>query len=263
MKFIQIFLLHSQHVLQERARAFVWFLVPLIESGILLLFWIGAIHTNSIQGLSVSTITTYYLFQVILSVILTSHIEEDVAREDIREGKLSQYLIRPISYFWIKFFEEVPYRLLQGFYGLLAVFILSLFIGKFYESVSDPMSVFLSFVIATTAYFLFFTYKMIIGILAFWMVDIGGFFQFQEMILALFAGYMIPLFLFPPALQNFSYLLPFPYMIYFPIISFQGKLVFSELIHVFLMQLFWLGIFLGLYIFLWKKGIRKYSAIGQ
>ncbi len=263
MKYVNIFLLHFQRVFEHRARSFVWFLVPLFDVGLLILFWSGALKENTIANVSFSSIGTYYLFLVILDVLLTSHVEEDIAREDIREGKLTQYLIRPISYYWVKFFEEIPFRILQGSYGIVILSLFVLLFGKFFTSVTDPIMILFSFVIAVFAYFIRFTYKMIIGILAFWVLDIGGFFQFQEMLSSIFAGALIPLYMYPQFLVNIAQVFPFAYMLYFPVISFQGLLSFDELMRVIGMQVLWLSILITLYIFLWNRGIKRYSAVGQ
>lgn len=263
MKYARIFLLHCQHVLQQRSRSFVWFLVIVFDVSLLLLFWIGALKENKIEGLTIPSITSYYLIGIVLGVLLTSHVEEDVAWEDIREGKLTQYLLRPISYYWKKFFEETPHHVLQGAYavGLLALFIF--FFGRFFLVSTDIGILGLSMVILVIAYFLFFTYKMIIGIIAFWIVETNGFFEFQEMFVTILAGFIMPLSLLPPNIANIIYLTPFPYMIYFPIISFQGKLNYQELLGVIVVQIVWLVILLIIYSLLWRKGLKKFSAVGQ
>lgn len=181
MKYVKIFLLHFQFVLHHRARSFIWFLIPAVETGLLLLFWLGALKTNNILGLSIPSVISYYLFIAVLSVFLVAHVEDDVAREGIREGKLTSYLTRPISFYWIKFIEEFPYRLLQGFYGVVILVILTLIFGKFYIFTNDILVIFLSIIIVILAYFLFFTYKMIIGIFAFWLIILSsGFFYLSR-----------------------------------------------------------------------------------
>ena len=263
MKYFRIFLLSSQEAFVQRARSFVWFLIPLVEASLLLLFWIGALKTNTITGVSVSSITSYYLLLAVLSVIVTSHVEEEIAREQIREGGLTSFLIKPISYYWMMFLEEIPYRLLQGFYGLIVLGVLFLFLGSFIILVSRPLEIFLSVCIAIGAYFLFFTYKMIIGILAFWIVDINGIFQLQEIVVVVCAGYILPLSLYPSVFQNILHILPFAYMIYYPILAFQGNLNIPQLLSVLFIQFLWLGVLLIVYKVLWHNGLKRYTATGQ
>lgn len=265
MKYAKIILLHFENLLEHRSRSFVWFLVSAIGCLIYVLFWLAATQGKKeiIPSWSSFKIISYYLFLLIASVFLTSHIEEDVAKEDIREGLLTKYLLKPFSYYWIKFFEELPYRVLQGFYGVIVLLILYLFFGKIFVLTNDFLIIILSIIIMIFAYFLFFTYKIIIGLIAFWLIDIGGFLQLQEMFILVFAGYVIPLEFLPKWLENIANILPFSYMIYYPIISFEGKLVHSQLIWIILFQAIWLFILILIYNFLWKKGLQKYSAVGQ
>lgn len=106
-----------EHVLEFRSRSFVWFLVSLFNPLLMLLFWRGALQSNNV-GITLPAVTSYYFLLTVAGALLTSHVEEGVANIDIQEGKLSQYLIRPFSFFWLKFFEEFPYRFIQGLYAI-------------------------------------------------------------------------------------------------------------------------------------------------
>ena len=74
--------------------------------------------------------------------MLSSHIEEDVAEFDIQQGDLVRYLIRPFPYYWIKFIEEIPYRILQGSYGIIIMITVAVFFGKFIYLTHDPIMIF-------------------------------------------------------------------------------------------------------------------------
>lgn len=265
MKYARLIFLHSQNLLEHRARSFVWFLVSATGCLIFVLFWLAAAQGKKeiAPSWSVSSIISYYLLLMTATALLTSHIEKDVARDDIKEGMLTKYLIRPFSYYWIKFIEELPYRFLQGFYSVVVLLVIYLFFGKLFVLSSDPIILMLSMVVTMLAYFLYFTYKMIVGMIAFWIVDLGGFLQLQEMFVFVFAGYVLPLEFLPKWLGDLANILPFSYMIYFPIISFQGKLAFLQLLHVILFQIIWLVVLVFIYSFIWRKGVRQYSAIGQ
>lgn len=264
MRYVRLLLLHFQNALEYRSRSFVWFLVSTFDACIFILFWRAAIPGDTMVGSwSLSAMASYYFILIILSAMLTSHTEEDVAKEDIQDGLLTQYLMKPFPYYWRKFLEEIPFRILQGVFGVLALLLFLIFFGQFFTVAKDPFVLILAVVVSIIAYLLFFTYKMVIGLTAFWLVDVGGFFQFKEMILLIFAGYVIPLDLLPQPLSAFSYILPFSYMMYFPVVAFQGKLTLFVIFEVIGMQLIWFSFFAIVYRFLWNKGIKQYSAIGQ
>src|SRR3989344_4548029 len=164
---LKIILLHFEHIIEHRARSFVWFLLALINPLILILFWRGASQENIASQISLPELTAYYFFLIFGVTFLMAHIEEDVAYYDIKQGNLVRYLLRPISYYWIKFYEELPYRVLQGFYGLIILAILFSFFGNFASLILTPLILILSVLIAIFAYFISFTFKMIVGLLAF------------------------------------------------------------------------------------------------
>lgn len=238
--------------------------MSLLNPLLLLLLWSGASFVDPKINITwpQSTRNTYYFLLVIGGSMLIPHVEEDVADRDIKDGRLSGYLLKPFSYFWNKFFQEIPYRLLQGFYGIL-IFLIVSFLGVKFTYSNNVLNLALTFLIIILAYVLSFTYKMIIGIWAFWMVDIWGIYQITEIALLIFGGFVMPINLYPHWLQTISYFTPFPYMIYFPLISFQGQLSTNELFFVISKQLLWIALLKLVYSFLWQKGLKKFTGIGQ
>ncbi len=111
--------------------------------------------------------------------------------------------------------------------------------------------------------FLTFTFKMALGLSAFWFTDVSGFYQLADAILIICAGYMIPLSLLPTWVSQITYALPFSYMLYFPIVALQGSLSQLQLLQIIFMQLMWTTVMSFLYSFLWRMGIRKFTGIGQ
>ena len=104
---------------------------------------------------------------------------------------------------------------------------------------------------------------MILGLFAFWSTDTGGVFNLSEMFLFLFAGYIIPLQLYPPILGDIAKILPFSLMIYYPIVALQGSLDVLSGVKVILIQGAWCAGLVGVYILMWKHGLKKYTGVGQ
>lgn len=265
MRYVRIFLLHCEDIFEARSRALVWFLVTVVNPLGILFYWQAALQGGKqvAPGWDLSTITSYYFLLIIVGSFLMSNIEKDVSNEDIQEGGLVKYLVRPFSYYFLKFFEEIPYRMLQGFFGLFVCIAFMVLFGSFFTFVKDPLGVVFAIAIACMAYLLSFTFKLIVGLLGFWFTDMSGLHQLVEMVLLVFAGYILPLHLLPGLLSSIAQFLPFGYMIYFPVLALQGKLTESELLIVLLAQICWLvGLYLA-YKVVWQLGMRKFVAIGQ
>ncbi len=123
---------------------------------------------------------------------------------------------------------------------------------------------FLTFVYFLTSLFLglilAFEFDFFIGLIAFWLIQVKSFKYMLQYIIFFFAGAVLPLDLFPQSLQSIAELLPFQYLVFFPIQIFLGKQ--EDPGQGFLIALSWI---IGLYLFsrfVLIRGIRKYEAVG-
>jgi ABC-2 type transport system permease protein len=263
MRIFNIFLLHFQYVFERRAVSFVWFLISLFNPLLLLIYWNSALKTNTINGWNLSSISAYYFLLIIAGSMLMSHIEEEVAYDHIELGNLVSYLLQPFSYFWICFIKEIPYRLLQGSFGIVICVVFVLLFGQFFHVSNRIEIIIVAILSAALAYILSYTFKMIMGLSAFWMTDSRGFFQFIEVIILLTAGYILPLDLMPEGFGRAAALLPFPYMIYYPVVILQGKLSLVQSIQTIGIQIIWVTLFIFIYSITWKKGVKRFTGMGQ
>lgn len=264
MFLVKIIALHFQQIFHHRLRSFVWFLIPLMNTLTLILFWSGALKNTSLSAnWNMTSVTTYYFLLTIAGAMLTSHIEDDVAQIDIQQGELVRYLIRPFPYFWIKFIEELPYRILQGSYGILLLVFFVTFLKLSIMITSQPAVILLTMIMAIFAFSISFLIKMNMGLSAFWFTERHGFFEAVTIVSIIFSGGIVPIHLLPPLVQKISYALPFAYVAYYPIISLQGQLAITQIFYILSIQLLWIGILFVLNRLLWFRGINKFTALGQ
>lgn len=265
MKYWKIFLLYFQIAFEMRGRSFVWFLYSVIPISIFLLFWQGAVNSQGgeISGWTLSTITSYYFLLLIASSMLISHIEDDVANEDIQQGKLSMYLLRPISYFISTLFLEIPWRILQGSFGIIITLAFVLFFGSFFAISHNPIVIVFSIIIAMLAFIMSFIFKTILGFTAFWLTDSRGLFQVTEALLVVFGGFVVPITLLPSLAEKIALIFPFAYMVYYPIIAFQGQLELSGLIRIISIQILWIIVLTVIQRIMWNFGRKRFTGVGQ
>ncbi|HJY99069.1 MAG TPA: ABC-2 family transporter protein, partial [Patescibacteria group bacterium] len=77
------------------------------------------------------------------------------------------------------------------------------------------------------------------------------------------SGALFPIDVLPPALQKVVMSLPFPYMIFFPVQVYLGKITGSAQIQGFLTSFVWLGILWYFMKNIWAKGLKAYQAFGR
>lgn len=263
MQFFRILLLHFEGIFEHRFRSLIWFLIPVVNMLPIILFWTVISKTGQNIGWSMKSLNSYYLMLIIAISMLTSHIEEEVAEEDIKQGELSRYLIKPFSYYWIKFFEEAPYRVLQGLYGVALFLLFSLVFSNFFQTNLNSSLIFFGLVSSLLAFLISFTFKMILGYTAFWMTDSRSVAEAVYILTIILGGQVVPLDLFPNQLKEIVTLLPFASMIYFPIVIFLGKVTVSGIARIISLQIFWLLFFTVLERSVWKKGKKEFTAIGR
>lgn len=265
MRYVRIFFLNLEQALEHRGKSFVWFLIAFFNSLFYFVFWHGSFSAKSVVDttISQSSIASYYFLLIIAGAFLVVHIEEDVAYWDIQQDGLSRYLTKPFSYFWSKFIEEIPWRIVQGIFGVVAFVLLSKLFGQLVLLEQRPLFILLTSLSFFIAYLISFTYKMIIGVSTFWFTDYHGFHQMTTVLLFIFAGFVIPIEFLPGFLKSIANVLPFAYMIYYPVRAIQGLLDISIFGRVLVVQAIWFLGLLFVYRLLWRRGVREFTGVGQ
>lgn len=265
MRYFHIFLIHFHRVIENRSRSFVWTLLALFNPLIYLCFWLAVYKSSGsmIADWSLPELTSYYLLLTFAGSFLIAHIEESVALEDIYEGGLVRFILRPFSYFWDLYFGELGWRIFQGSIGLLIFFIFTFFFGQLTTVVTSPLLILLTVLSVILAFTLSFIFKMILGFSAFWLTEFRGLQSTVEIFILIFGGFIVPLHFLPSALEGVAMKLPFAYMVYYPILAIQGKLDLLSIIKILFLQLIWIAVFAFAYKIIWNAGLRRFTGVGN
>jgi ABC-2 type transport system permease protein len=204
----------------------------------------------------------YYLLVAVVDVLTAVNEDDWQIAADIREGNISQFLLKPVDYLW--------YRLSLFFSGRIAFILvaglpLAVFIFCFRAYVQPPASlaaamVFPLSLVLTALLQFFISYAM--AMLAFWLLEISTFIFILFAFEYLASGHLFPLDILPPAVRQILFLTPFPYQLYFPISIYLGKVEGGGLWRGLAMQGFWVLVAYVFARFMWRRGINKYSAFG-
>lgn len=236
-------------------------LVPLLAT-IMLWKTIYGGSGREISGYTLGGMITYYLLVTVVDT-LTAVTEDDwQIATDIKDGNISQFLLKPIDY--------LGYRLCLFFSGRLiytcvSIIPVGIFMYFFRDSLVAPASAaaFGWFVVSMvlTAFLQFFmSYTM--ALLAFWLLEVS------TVIFVLFAfeyiagGHLFPLNILPPAMAQILNYTPFPYQLYFPVSIYLGQQTGPALVQGLIIQASWVLFFYALARYVWSCGIKKYSAVG-
>jgi ABC-2 type transport system permease protein len=100
------------------------------------------------------------------------------------------------------------------------------------------------------------------GMLTFWFLEIQGFIILSLALESVLGGQMFPLDLLPPAAFRVIQYLPFYYQMYFPAAILTGRISGRTALHQLPVQAAWAVGLVALAGFLWRRGLRRHTAVG-
>ena len=210
-----------------------------------------------IQGFNFDQMINYHLWAFIISLVASGFASWNLS-DDIRLGRISSYLIYPFNFWEFHTASWMGFQVLQI---IIAGVTLSSCI--FFGVITLPaLDLLITGVAFTTFISLFwFTLQYFTGILAFWLEETWILRVILSIIATFLSGAIIPLDLFPDYLVSFLSYTPFPYLSYYPIKIFQGEQV--DLFRGIVMISSWTLIMATLNHYVWKRGMKLYTAAGM
>jgi ABC-2 type transport system permease protein len=217
---------------------------------------------STVGSYSLAEMISYYLLITIVDALTAVNEDDWQIAADIKDGNISQFLLKPIDYLWYRLCLFISGRLT---YLAVAAVPLALFMFclRRYFVLPADWTTFGFFLLSTgmTALLQFFTsYAM--AMLAFWVLEVSTFIFILFAFEYIASGHLFPLDILPRGIEQVLYYTPFPYQLYFPVSIYMGKTAHGDLIRGLLLQGFWVIAAYGLARFAWNRGIRKYSAVG-
>lgn len=183
---------------------------------------------------------------------------------DIRSGDLKKYLTQPVHMIGFLLTMRVAHKIV--YYSIAAFpFALVFFVCRGYFTGWPSWPILIAFVYSLFLAFLIgFLFEALVGMLAFWFLEISSFAFIIITFVYLMSGHMFPLDLIPEPFSTIVLLLPFQYLAYFPAVLFLHGDQWSNA------ELAWrLGeatltaAALAIAVkFTFARGLRRYSAYG-
>lgn len=261
-KYWAVFKIHLQEVFEYRMEFLGHMMLGLISLLIMYFIWLAVFKDRQYFGsYTFSSMMTYLVMVRFLHFVKRSSVGRRMA-DEIKEGGLSDYLLRPVSYLrW-----QLSSFLAERFFELiLRVLMLFVFLYFFPRTFNFPgFSRFLTVIVfLTISLFLNFLINVLIAVMAFFVTDVRLFHSTILMIFDFLAGSLLPIDLMPDFIKKIGLILPFQFWIYFPIKIYQGSLSSDEISKGLVLCFVWIFILFFSARYLWRKGIKNYEAIGQ
>jgi ABC-2 type transport system permease protein len=241
----------------------VFGLIPLIA---MLYIW-RTIYQGKKPGDTVGEYTlaqmiSYYLLATIVDALTAVNEDDWQIAADIKDGNISQFLLKPIDYLWFRFCLFISGRLTYLAMAALPLGLFILYWRKYFVLPPDwvTLGVFLISSVLTALLQFFMSYTM--AMLAFWVLEVSTFIFILFAFEYIASGHLFPLDILPQGVAHALFFTPFPYQLYFPVSIYMGKVTGNDLLRGLFIQALWVVAAYLMARFAWARGIRKYSAVG-
>lgn len=226
----------------------------------------GTGGTARIQGYAYGDMIAYYLLANLARAFSSMPgLSSGIARE-IREGSIKRFLTQPVDLLDFYFYARVAHKLV--YYAVaIGPFALVFFLCRqFFPPLPDALTICAFLVALVFAFLIGFYTETLIGLIAFWFLEVGSLVFIFMMLNYFLSGHMIPLdFLkdrMPTAVDLLIDYGPFQYLSYFPSAVWLGRYSQAELWQHLGIAAAWSVTLWGLNRLALARGLRRYSAYG-
>lgn len=213
-------------------------------------------------GYNQSSILTYVLLTSLVGAIVMSN-RSYMIGDEINNGNLSNFLLQPINYFMYWFSKDVGDKLMNIFFSIGELFLVILILKPTFFIQTKPEFILLFLLCVFLAIILYFFINILLGMVGFWSPDFWAPRFIFVILLGFFAGEYFPLNILPDYLYKIFEMLPFYYLIYFPIKIYLGQVSVINSLTGMVILILWIIFFAVITNLVWRKGLRAYSAQGK
>jgi ABC-2 type transport system permease protein len=218
--------------------------------------------TPTIGGFSLGATMTYFIALLVLQFFISAFNEDYQISEDIRNGLINQFLLKPINYFGYRLSVFAAARLVSGALVLIPLAVALPFLHSYLTWPHEGWRLALGLPAVVLSALVQFSIAYCFGLLTFWLLEIQGFVILSMAVEAVLGGQMFPLDLLPAPVFHAVKFLPFYYQMYFPAAIFTGRLGLADVESGLALELGWVLVLLALTEFLWRRGLRRHTAVG-
>lgn len=263
-KYHQAFLVGLQSNIVYRWNFVVRGFFSLFHLAAVFILWGAAFEGKTdLGGFSLQQTLTYFITLLALQFFISAFNEDYQISEEIRNGLINQFLLKPINYFLYRFSIFVAARLVSGALILIPLLVALPLIHDSLAFPAEPWRIAVGLPAMMLSAMIQFSIAYCFGLLTFWFLEIQGFVILSMAVETVLGGQIFPLDLLPAWAYNIAKFLPFYYQMYFPAAIFTGRLSDPAAIaQGFVVQGGWVVILLVINRILWVRGLRRHTAVG-
>jgi ABC-2 type transport system permease protein len=242
-----------------RAEMLIWMLtmtMPLVS----LALWSSVASSGPVGRFGQPEFAAYFLATLVVRQLTGSWLIWELNQE-IKSGALGQRLLKPLHplvAYSAENLAALPLRALLS----VPIAIVALFVAGSSPVAVRPAGLALFALSLVGAWLINYFTMAIIGSLAFFMESSAAVFDLWLAAFMVLSGYLVPLELFPDWLRSVAEVLPFRYMVAYPVELAIGLMDLADAARALAIQWAYAAAGFGLALLAWKAGMRRFSAFG-
>ncbi len=236
----------------------------LFHLAVVVILWSAAAEGRTeLGGFSLNQTITYFVTLLVLQFFISAFNEDYQISEEIRNGLINQFLLKPINYFGYRLSIFVAARLVSGLLVFLPLLVALPLLREYLAFPASASAYLLGVPAMLMSAMIQFSIAYCFGMLTFWFLEIQGFVLLSMAFETVLGGQMFPLDLLPKWAYAVAQWLPFYYQMYFPAAIFTGRITdTSAILQGYGIQALWVIALLLVNHALWTRGLRRHTAVG-
>lgn len=242
-----------QMMLAYRTATFIECLGVVLRVYLMLVLWTAVYGGGgAVEGITLPMMITYATLSNVQGLVTSSYVHWGVQRK-VRDGSIVIDLIRPYGFLRSLLASSVGGSLLWD--GPMAGFTLPA--SLLFVDLQPPAAgvAYLASLILAIGVGFFLT--VIVGLAAFWTLEITAFNMIFEFLSLFLPGGLVPLWFLPPWMRRIAEWLPFQSLAHLPLSIYIGKVEGRAVWMALLKQAAWIGVLSAIAWLIWKATERK------
>jgi ABC-2 type transport system permease protein len=248
--------------LQYRAANLIWLIGAVLEPVIYLVVWdtVAQVQGGSVGDFTSQDFAAYFLALMVVDRLTFSWIMWEYGFM-IRHGLLARRLMRPLHPFWVDVMDNLAYKAFIIVVLIPTAILLTIFFRPSFQMTWLDLAAFAPALIL--AFILRFCLEWTLAMAAFWTTRIDAINQIYFVIFLFFSGRLAPLELMPEFVQTLAAMLPFRWMLSFPLEILLGRVAVQEILIGYTVQLGWIAVVVTALLLAWRASVKQFSAVGS
>ncbi len=230
----------------------------------------NAVSKTTIAGYTRDDMIAYYLLSNVARAFSSMPALAGGISRSILDGSIKKYLIQPVDMIGFLFLGRMAHKLVYYSMAILPYALVFFLCRGFFADGWPEPHIIAAFVWSLLmAFVMGFFLDALIGMIGFWFLEVNSLLFIYMLLNFFLSGHMFPINMLNAVPIGFGIsagdvvaYLPFQYLAYFPAAVFLKKVTGAALVRGLGIEMAWIVFFIFLCRYLFRRGLKRYSAFG-